>query len=314
VKGTGGYLLRRVAGVLPVLAVAVVLAFAANKSVPGDPILMMLGDQSANVDLSRKLRSEYGLDRPVLVQFADYAAGLLRGDLGLSFRFPGTPVTRVIADGLWISPLLALGALAIAFPIGVAVGIFAAVRRNTVADFGVMLILVAGLSIPNFALATFFVWLFSLKLGALPVAGWDKWQHAVLPVLILAIPPAAYIARLARTFMLEVLQQDYMRTARAKGLPEYQVIWRHGLRNVLVPILTVTGVIFGGLITSTFVIETIFNIPGLGRIAIQSIFARDYPVTTGIVLLFTFFYVAINLVVDVLYVAIDPRLRLEARR
>ena len=313
-NGTGGYLIRRIAGVLPVLAVAVVLAFAANKSVPGDPVLMMLGDQSGNVDLARKLRSEYGLDRPVLTQFFDYAGGLLRGDLGLSFRFPGVPVAQVIADGLWISPLLAIGALTIAFPIGVMVGIFAAIRRNTWADVGVMLILVAGLSIPNFALATFFVWLFSLKLGALPVAGWDKWQHIVLPVAILAIPPAAYIARLARTFMLEVLQQDYIRTARAKGLPERQVIWRHGLRNVLVPILTVTGVILGGLITSTFVIETIFNIPGLGRIAIQSIFARDFPVTTGIVLLFTLFYVVINLVVDLLYVAIDPRLRLEARR
>jgi len=308
------YLIRRIAGILPVLAVAVVLAFAANKSVPGDPVLMMLGDQSANVELARKLRGEYGLDRPVLVQFGDYVAGLVRGDLGLSFRFPGVPVAQVIADGLWISPFLAIGALAIAFPIGVAVGIFAAIRRNTLADVGVMLVLVAGLSIPNFALATFFVWLLSLKFGALPVAGWDKWQHVVLPVLILAIPPAAYIARLARTFMLEVLQQDYIRTARAKGLPERQVIWRHGLRNVLVPILTVTGVILGGLITSTFVVETIFNIPGLGRIAIQSIFARDYPVTTGIVLLFTLFYVTINLVVDLLYVAIDPRLRLEARR
>jgi ABC-type dipeptide/oligopeptide/nickel transport system permease component len=314
VSSTGGYLIRRIAGVLPVLAVAVVLAFAANKSVPGDPVLMMLGDQSSNVELARKLRSEYGLDRPVLTQFAEYAGGLLRGDLGLSFRYPGVPVARVIADGIWISPLLAIGALMIAFPIGVAVGIFAAIRRNTLPDVGVMLVLVAGLSVPNFALATFFVWLFSLKLGALPVAGWDRWQHVVLPVAILAIPPAAYIARLARTFMLEVLQQDYIRTARAKGLPERQVIWRHGLRNVLVPILTVTGVILGGLITSTFVIETIFNIPGLGRIAIQSIFARDYPVTTGIVLLFTLFYVVINLVVDLLYVAIDPRLRLETRR
>jgi ABC-type dipeptide/oligopeptide/nickel transport system permease component len=309
----GAYILRRFAGLAPVLGVAVILAFAANYAAPGDPIIVMLGDQSSDPELVAKLRREYGLDRPLLAQFVSYVAGLARGDLGLSFRFPGVPVTEVIADGLWISPLLAFSALALALPIGVAVGIFAALRRNTLADVGVMMTLIVGLSVPNFALAAFFVWLFSLKLGWLPVAGWEGLRHAVLPVVLLAIPPSAYIARLSRTFMLEVLQQDYMRTARAKGLAERIVVWRHGLRNVLVPVLTVTGLIFGGLITSTFVIETIFNIPGLGRIAIQSIFARDYPVTTGIVLLFTAFYVAINLVIDILYMLIDPRIRLEAR-
>lgn len=307
------YVIIRLLGLLPVVAVAVVLAFIANHSVPGDPIMVMLGDQSSNEELAARLRAEYGLDRSLLIQFKDYLLGLASGDLGKSFRFPGVPVTSVIADGLWISPVLAAAALAIAFPIGVAVGIFAAIRRNTLADVGTMFVLVAGLSIPNFALAAFFVWLFSLKLGWLPVAGWHSAQHAVLPIILLAIPPAAYIARLARTFMLEVLQQDYIRTARAKGLAERLVVWRHAFRNVLVPILTVTGVILGGLITSTFVIETIFNIPGLGRIAIQSIFARDYPVTTAIVLLFTLFYAGINLLVDILYVIIDPRIRLEAR-
>ena len=146
------------------------------------------------------------------------------------------------------------------------------------------------------------------------MAGWSTWQHAVLPVVILAIPAAAYLARLARTFMLEVLQQDYVRTARAKGLSERLVVWRHSLRNVLVPILTVCGLIFGGLITGTIVIETIFNIPGLGRIAIESIFARDYPVTMAIVMLFTLFYAVINFAVDVLYGLVDPRIRVEAVR
>jgi ABC-type dipeptide/oligopeptide/nickel transport system permease component len=220
----------------------------------------------------------------------------------------------VIRDGLAISPLLAGGAVCLAVPIGLALGIFAALHRNTLADTGVMFVLVAGLSIPNFALAAFFVWLFALQLGWLPVAGWTRPAHAVMPIVLLAIPTAAYIARLARTFMLEVLQQDYIRTARAKGLKERVVIWRHGLRNVLVPILTVIGVIFGGLITGTVVIETLFNIPGLGRIAIQSIFARDYPVTMGIVMLFTGFYALINLSVDVLYGLVDPRIRVEVRR
>jgi len=308
------YVLRRLFGLLPVLLAAIVLTFVANQFVPGDPITVMLGDQGANVALAEKLRREYGLERPILEQFVDYLSRLARGDLGLSFRYPSTPVTQVIRDALWVSPLLAAAAVVIAVPTGIALGIFAALRRNTLADTGVILVLVAGLSIPNFAMAAFFVWLFSLKLGWLPVAGWGTLNHALLPVALLAIPPAAYLARLARTFMLEVLQQDYIRTARAKGLSERIVIWRHGLRNVLVPILTVVGVILGGLITGTFIIETVFNIPGLGRIAIQSIFARDYPVTMGIVLLFTLFYLLINWAVDVLYGLIDPRIRVDARR
>lgn len=307
-------MLRRLLGLLPVLVVAIVLTFAANRFVPGDPITIMLGDQGGNVALERKLRAEYGLDRPVAVQFVDYVANLARGDFGLSFRYPGVPVTQVIKDALWISPLLAAAALTLAIPIGIALGVLAALRRNTLADTGIILILVAGLSIPNFALAAFFVWGFALKLGWVPVAGWSTWQHAVMPVVILAIPAAAYLARLARTFMLEVLQQDYVRTARAKGLSERLVVWRHGLRNVLVPILTVCGLIFGGLITGTIVVETIFNIPGLGRIAIESIFARDYPVTMAVVMLFTLFYAVINFAVDVLYGLVDPRIRVEAAR
>ncbi|MBI3505687.1 MAG: ABC transporter permease [Proteobacteria bacterium] len=308
------YVARRLLGLLPVLVAAVLLTFAANRFVPGDPITVMLGDQGGNVELERKLRREYGLDRPMSVQFVDYVGKLAHGDFGLSFRYPSVPVTQVIRDALWISPLLAAAALAFAMPIGIALGIVAALRRNTLADTGIILVLVGGLSIPNFALAAFFVWIFALKLGWVPVAGWTSWRHAILPVALLAIPAAAYLARLSRTFMLEVLQQDYVRTARAKGLSERLVVWRHGLRNVLVPILTVCGVIFGGLITGTVVIETIFNIPGLGRIAIDSIFARDYPVTMAIVMLFTFFYAAINFAVDILYGLVDPRIRLETRR
>jgi ABC-type dipeptide/oligopeptide/nickel transport system permease component len=308
------YVLRRLLGLLPVLVAAVLLTFAANQFVPGDPITIMLGDQGGNLALERKLRAEYGLDRPVVVQFVDYVGKLARGDFGLSFRYPGVPVTQVIKDALWISPLLAAAALALAVPIGIGLGIVAALRRNTLADTGIILVLVAGLSVPNFAMAAFFVWALALKLHWVPVAGWTSWQHAILPVVLLAIPAAAYLARLARTFMLEVLQQDYVRTARAKGLSERLVVWRHGLRNVLVPILTVCGVIFGGLITGTIVIESIFNIPGLGRIAIESIFARDYPVTMAIVMLFTLFYAAINFTVDLLYGLVDPRIRVEAVR
>jgi ABC-type dipeptide/oligopeptide/nickel transport system permease component len=297
---------------LPVLLTAVVLTFVANQFVPGDPITTLLSDKSGDAALEARLRAEYGLDRPLWRQFLSYVGGVVRGDFGLSFRFASTPVIDVIAPGLLVTPLLAGGALLIAVPLGVALGTFAALRRNSLADTLVVLGLVAGTSIPNFALAAFLVYLLSVRLGWLPVAGWGALSQMVLPIVLLAIPPTAYIARLSRTYMLEVLQQDYIRTARAKGLRRRLVVYRHALRNTLVPLLTTIGIILGGLLSGTFVVETLFNIPGLGRMAIQAIFARDYPVTMAIVLLFTFFYSGINLAVDLLYGVIDPRIRLGA--
>jgi ABC-type dipeptide/oligopeptide/nickel transport system permease component len=306
----GAYALRRLLGLVPVLCTAVVLTFIANQFVPGDPIMTLLSDRSGDAALEARLRAEYGLDRPLWRQFLSYVGGVVRGDFGLSFRFASTPVIDLIAPGLLVSPVLAGGALLLAIPAGVALGTFAALRRNSLADTLVVLGLVAGTSVPNFALAAFLVYLLSIRLAILPVAGWGAVSQAILPVALLAIPPTAYIARLSRTYMLEVLQQDYIRTARAKGLRPRLVIYRHALRNTLVPLLTTIGIIFGGLLSGTFVIETLFNIPGLGRMAIQAIFARDYPVTMAIVLLFTFFYAAINLAVDLLYGLIDPRIRL----
>ena len=304
------YAARRVLGLIPVLFIAVLLTFIANQFVPGDPILTLLSDQAGDPALEARLRAEYGLDRPLWQQFLSYLQGIASGQFGLSFRFAGVAVIDVISTGLMITPLLAGAALLIAVPAGVALGTFAALRRNSWADTAVILVLVAGISVPNFALAAFLVFLFAIQLDLVPVAGWGSPQQMILPVLILAVPPLAYIARLSRTYMLEVLQQDYIRTARAKGLRERLVVYRHALRNTLVPLLTTIGIIFGGLLSGTFVVETIFNIPGLGSMAIQSIFARDYPVTMTIVLLFTFFYSAINLLVDLLYALIDPRIRL----
>lgn len=307
-----GYAARRMLGMLAVWFIAILLTFIAVQFVPGDPILALLSDQSGDPVLEARLRADYGLDRPLWIQFLDYLRNIANGTFGLSFRFAGTPVIEVIAGGLAISPVLALVSISLAVPLGVSVGIFAAIRQNSWADTAVILILVAGISVPNFAMAAFLVFLFSVKLGVLPVAGWGSFEQMVLPVTILVIPPTAYIARLTRTYMLEVLQQDYIRTARAKGLRERLVIYRHALRNTLVPLLTTIGIIFGGLLSGTFVVETIFNIPGLGRMAIESIFARDYPVTMSIVLLFTIFYSLINLIVDLLYAALDPRIRLDS--
>lgn len=304
------FVLRRLVAVIPVLAVVLVVTFLATYALPGDPVQVMLSDHSANEEMASRLRAEYGLDQPLWRQFLTYISGVPFGDFGKSYRYIGTPVTEILKDGLLITPFLALAALFLSVGIGTFAGIVAATHRNSIVDTMIILILVVGLSIPNFAFATFLVYIFSVKLAILPVAGWGTVGQAILPIVILAIPSSAYIARLSRTFMLEVLQQDYIRTARAKGLSERIVIGRHALRNILVPLLTSAGVIFGGLISGTFVTETIFNIPGLGRLAIDSVFARDYPVCMTIVLLFTLFYVIINLAVDIGYALIDPRIRL----
>jgi len=305
-----GYAMRRLVGLVGVWFIAIVLTFVAVQFVPGDPIMALLSDRSGDPVLEARLRADYGLDRPLPVQFLDYLGNIANGSFGLSFRYAGTPVIEVIAGGLLITPMLALLAITLAVGLGVLLGIVAAVRQNTWADTAVILGLVTGVSIPNFALSAFLVWFLSIKAGLLPVAGWGRPEQLVLPLIVLVVPPTAYIARLTRTYMLEVLNQDYIRTARAKGLRERLVIWRHALRNTLVPLLTTVGIIFGGLLSGTFVVETIFNIPGLGRLAIESIFARDYPVTMTIVLLFTVFYSLINLAVDLAYAALDPRIRL----
>jgi ABC-type dipeptide/oligopeptide/nickel transport system permease component len=303
------FVVGRLAGLAPVVATAIVATFVATRLLPGDPVAVMLSDHSADAVMAARLRAEYGLDRPLVEQFLRYVGGVLTGDFGLSFRYVHMPVWSVLKDSLAVSPLLALAALTLALPLGAFAGVQAAVHRNKLQDTAIIVILVAGLSVPNFAIATFLVYFLSVKLNLLPVAGWGTLRQAVLPVLILAIPSAAYIARLTRTFMLEVLQQDFVRTARAKGLRERLVIYRHAFGNTLVPLATSAGVIFGGLLSNTVVVETIFNIPGLGRLAIDSIFARDYPVAMAVVVLFVLFFALTNLVVDLLYAIIDPRIR-----
>ncbi|HUN10698.1 MAG TPA: ABC transporter permease [Rhabdaerophilum sp.] len=305
------YFLRRLAGLTPVLGAAIVVTFLAIRALPGDPVGVMLSDHSADVAMATRLRAEYGLDRPLPEQFLRYVWDIFTGNFGLSFRYVHRPVWEVLRDSLLISPLLALGALALALPIGVLLGVQAALHRNTMRDTAIIVSLVAGLSIPNFGIATFLVYLFSVKMNLLPVAGWGQFKQAILPIVVLALPSAAYIARLTRTFMLEVLQQDFIRTARAKGLAERLVVYRHALGNTLVPLSTSAGIMFGGLLSNTVVVETIFNIPGLGRLAIDSIFARDYPVAMAVVILFVLFYALINLAVDLFYALIDPRVRQE---
>ena len=303
------YAARRLAALLPTMFAVMVIVFAASRAMPGDPIGTMLSDHSADAAMAARLRAEYGLDQPLAQQFVAYIGQVLTGDFGLSYRYLHMHVASVIADGLRVSLTLASLALVLAVPLGGSAGILAALKRDRWVDGATTGAMIAALSLPNFAMATFLVYFFSVRLRILPVAGWGEPRQAVLPVLVLALPAAAYIGRLTRTFMLEVLRQDYIRTARAKGLPARAVVLEHALPNTLVPLSTSVGIIFGGMLSATFVVETIFNIPGLGRLAIDSIFARDYPVISAIVVLFTVFYALINLAVDLLYAAIDPRVR-----
>ena len=303
------YALIRIVGLIPVLLVAVSLTFLAIQFVPGDPIQVMLSDHSGNVELETRLKEAYGLDKPLYIQFGTYLKNIFSGSFGLSYRYTNQTVLEVIKPSLYISPVIAILALLFSLPIGIFLGVYAALRRNSWHDTVVILFLVVGISIPNFALGSFLMYLLAVNLELLPVAGWGTPAHLVLPVIVLAVAPAAYIARLTRTYMLEVLQNDYIRTARAKGLKSRLVVYRHALRNALVPLLTTIGLIFGGLLSGTFVVEKVFNIPGLGSLAIDSIFARDYPVVMTVVLLFTIFYSVINLIVDLLYAIVDPRIR-----
>jgi ABC-type dipeptide/oligopeptide/nickel transport system permease component len=305
------YVARRIPTLLFVWAAALVITFLALQAVPGDPISIMLSDRSGDAELEARLRTAYGLDRPLPVQFLSYLYGIADGSFGLSYRYVGATVWSVISGGLAITPVLALAALIIAVPLGLFFGVFTATRAGSWADTGMLVALVSLISIPSFALAAFLVWLLAVRLQVLPVAGWGSPLQMVLPLIVLVVGPVAAIARQVRTYMLEVLGRDFIRTARAKGVRARMVVWKHALGNTMVPLLTSIGLIFGGLLSGAFVVETIFNIPGLGRIAIDSVLARDYPVTLTVVLLFTIFYSLINLAVDLLYAFVDPRIRLD---
>jgi peptide/nickel transport system permease protein len=305
----GAYILRRLLGLLPVLVAAVLLTFAANRFVPGDPITIMLGDQGGNVQLEQKLRAEYGLDRPVTVQFVDYVSKLARGDFGLSFRYPGVPVTQVIKDALWISPLLAAAALALAVPIGISLGIVAALRRNTAVDRAVMGFAVFGFSTPHFFLGILMILLFAMQLRWLPSSGSETWQHMVMPVLTLGTAAAGTLARFTRTAMLEVMGQPFLRTAHGKGATAAYALRRHALPNAAIPVVTVVGFQIGGLIGGALVTETVFAWPGVGRLLVSAVSGRDLAVVQTIVLLVAATMVTANYLVDLAYGLLDPRIR-----
>lgn len=303
------YISLRLLLALPALWVIVTLVFLLAHIVPGDPVQQMLGEGARAEDL-QQLRHALGLDQPVAKQYAHYLAGVLRGDLGQSFRFQ-EPVARVVLSRYPATLELAIVALLVCAAIGIPAGMLAAERRGTSTDRAIGVFTLFGLSVPNFALGPVLILVFSVILGWLPVSGRGGPEHLVLPAVTLGAALAAILTRMVRTSVIEELSSDYVRTARAKGLSDSAVLFRHAFRNALIPILTILGLQFGTLLAGTIVTETIFSWPGIGRLAVQAIAARDYPLLQGCILLIAVSYVAVNLLTDLVYALVDPRVSFE---
>jgi peptide/nickel transport system permease protein len=311
----GRYIAHRLATTVIVLAVVSLISFSIMQLVPGDPAIVMAG-LGASGDQVQRIREQFGLDQPFLVQLGRWYGGLLIGDLGDSITL-ARPVIRALAERA--PPTLALAGLAFVLTLilGVGAGVLAALKRNSPLDRLVMAGAVLGVSVPSFWLGLIFIIVFGVLLDVLPTGGytplrdgaWPWFKSLILPSVSLALLQIGLLARITRTAMVDVLQQDYMRTARAKGLPERLRIGKHALINVLVPVVTVIGIIFGLMLSGSVVIETVFAFPGIGRLMANAILTRDYPVIQGGLLVTAAAFVLLNLLVDVLYCWIDPRIR-----
>ncbi len=312
----GRFVARRLLASVPVLFLVSLITFGLLWLVPGDPASMFL-DAGATAEALDRVRHELGLDRPFLLRMGDWYLRLLQGDLGRSLLL-NRSVTSAIFERLPVTLSLTLLAFFFAVLIGVAAGVLAAVRHGRAADQGLMTLALLGLSIPEFWLGLVLVWLVAVVLPIFPAGDYvafaqNPWQwarHIALPTFTLACVQMGFVARMTRSSMLEVLGQDFVRTARAKGLPEARVVLRHGLVNAMVPIVTVMGIMVGGLLGGAVVIEQVFSIPGMGRLIIGAVLSRDFPVIQGGLLFLALIYLVVNIVVDLLYAVIDPRVRL----
>jgi len=307
------YLVRRLCGFVFVLFAVTLLTFLIGHAAPGDPIQIMMGTRYDPAAYHRLVHL-YGLDRPLPVQFVDYVWHIVRyGDFGLSFRYEGRPVAGLLLSALPVTLTIGLAALALATLLGTPIGAIAAARQGRAFDRVSMALMLVLYSVPSFVLIPIIlavdIWLHDRHYPSLPVANWGTVQQAILPILVLAAASVAYIARLTRTTMVGVLHEDYIRTARSKGLPRSRVIGLHALRPALLPVVTFLGPAIAGLITGTFVVENIFNLPGVGFAAVTSLEARDYPVVQGATIIIAALVVVLNFAADILYRVLDPRIQ-----
>ena len=305
------FVLRRLALSIPTLLAITFIVFFVARLAPSGPIDIILGDKP-NPVAKAQLEKAYGLDKPVLVQYVDYVGNIvLHGDLGRSFQNGQKPVRELIQEFFPVTAQLAIQALLFAMAVGLPLGALAALYHNSWFDRLAMLVVVVLVSIPSIVLGPLLVLVVALRLHWLPVSGWDSPAYTILPTITLGARSAALIARFMRSSLLDVLRQDYMRTAMAKGLSRGKAVWRHALKNAFLPVLTVLGTNFGALLTGSFVVETLFQVPGIGYESINSITKRDYPLIQGMALLVAVIFILVNLVVDILYGVVDPRVREE---
>lgn len=310
-----GYILKRLVSLAISLVVASMVIFAVVEIAPGDPASFMLGI-NAQPDTIDALRTELGLDQSKLDRYLSWVGGMLSGDFGMSYTYRA-PVAQMIADRMWVSLPLALYALTLSTLIAFPAGIFAAARRGGPGDLGVMGATQLGVAIPNFWFAMMLVLIFAINLRWFSAGGFPGWDTGVwlglksltLPAIALALPQAAILTRVMRSSLLDILGEDFMRTARAKGLSSRQALWRHGLRNALIPVLTIIGLQFAFLLAGAIIIEQVFFLPGLGRLIFQAITQRDLIVVESVVMLLVFAVIMVNFLVDLAYAAVDPRLR-----
>lgn len=303
------YILRRLLVAIPSILGVLIIVFAMVRLAPGDPALLLAGE-FADAATVERIRERFGLNEPPHVQFGKFIGGVVQGDLGRSTR-TNRQVTEDLADYFPNTLELALGAILIALVIGIGLGIAAALKPNTWVDALAMILALIGVSMPVFWFGLLAIMYFSVELQWFPVAGRGTLAHLVLPAITLGVSSTGVIARMTRSAMLEVLGQDFIRTARAKGLPGRGIVLKHALRNALIPVITVGGLEFGSLMAGAVITETVFNWPGIGRLLVQSILARDYPVVQGAVLLIALSFIIINIVVDLVYAFIDPRIRFD---
>jgi oligopeptide transport system permease protein len=304
------FIVRRLLWTVPVILLVILFTFVLMRQIEGNPF--RTSERAIPESIQQNLEEKYGLDRPWYVQYAKYVEGVATFDLGPSLVLRNRDVNDIVKEHF--PPSLELGALAMLFAlvVGVPLGVLSALRQNTFFDYSAMFVANVGFAIPSFLIATLLIYFFALQWGdifGLPTSGWDSWQSKVLPTIALGLGPMAYFARLTRGSMLETLQQDYIRTARAKGLRWRRVVVVHTLRNSLIPVVTAAGPILGFLITGSFIIEQIFSIPGIGRYYVTAVSGRDYSVVMGLTVLLAIIVIVANLVVDILYFVLDPRTR-----
>jgi peptide/nickel transport system permease protein len=306
----GVYILRRLVWLPFLLLIVSLITFALGMYGPGDPVVVRLGTKATQENVTR-LREQMGLNRPFFVQWGDYVLGALRGDLGESYSFPGRSVGGLIAKRIWVSAQLSIAALGFSLTIGIPLGLLAARKQGTWIDGALVSFALFFYATPVFITAPFLILFFALKLGWLPTSGWNGIlsTNIIMPALVMGLPGIAGLTRMTRASALDVLGQDYIRTARAKGLSEMVVQGRHVLRNAMIPIVTLLGLSLAGLVEGAFITETLFGIPGIGRLAVDSIFSRDYPVIMALTLIPATALVISILFSDILYGIIDPRIR-----